>query len=876
MLPAGGECGTDSFHARLRQQLEAWNKANGITSNWFAIDALPPASADNATALLGTFRGFLEQARLFEPADEARPRLDGVNTTHLRVAIVADATVEHARRCSHLFAAFLRARPRGLLVGTTIATYGVMHLPVQPAAGDKEPLRRWLVELETLVRGRTRSLQPFDALLMVQDSNQDPRNTSGYAALSPRDRADLWVALIFHMTLGSSRQLDSLAHDAGGVYAGAGAAAAYFDRKQWQERLALCAEDRLLVRFTTRASAPDTARDQASLAAHVASTELNPKKLFERVVQAPGRPRFRFPDSAWAGAIDRRGKPLSPWWPFSRELYLRYFSTYLRLLPFRLSENAQVFVKGALQQFQEFVGDRRAEAWAGSDGRPAICSIPRDALAAMLQGLFGSARSIEQAALVLKAVREAADPAAADAALQSWAELRQLEVFQVPPFLQPYYDDVPELPTATDEQRSLDRLAECIRRHPLPGALLLRAVLLSLTCLWVAVPVARALSGTVVDLEWLLTRPWLLNSIAVALPLGVAGWRYWVGTLRPLRKAVFRYVALMLKTAQLAAQREGREAVVGILSRVQTSCDSLDRWRNVAKTLQAPAGDHEALPTTTFQKPVFEWGRGSAGPGVPGSTQVPDSLPAPPDAVSRLFPTEESLHALLIRALDDTRDGLRLCEAIAATMPLPEDWTGRTSDEAGHGEAALQADGAMLQLEMFCKALFPLDGIPSVERLLRRDVAQEMLARAFPAVRGQLGRLLFEWKAAEADSLPDLGEEVVRTPSPHGGLASLMGYRSLTSLAELATVAALGHAVAADDAAWLDQPTAVMAAALGQGYTASPSPRLICLDGREVELTADGRTQAQSIRDALELEAQAAPSDPAPDSAGGSTSKLKI
>lgn len=358
------------------------------------------------------------------------------------------------------------------------------------------------------------------------------------------------------------------------------------------------------------AAAPFVDEGQAELAASELKRRLTASQLFREFTRkeaagAAKLPSFNFDSRIWRAATDSRGRTVSPWALFSSRLLLFYFFVHLRYLPPRLSEYSRLFLLTRLQQWGDYLAGRRDELWNGAGATKGLGEQIRETLVGVLGGEYGAARSLAQAGRLLDKVREACELRGLGTLLTQLDEYGRLEVFSVPEELREFYESAPEVLEAKSEQELYDGLVERIQRHPLPLALFGRAALVSVMFAVLGERLLDFLSPNVLNLGALLRWPPLTLAVLGAVPLGVALWRYWVRTVREVRKAVNMYVAGVLRHAQTKAKDAVELEVSRLCEQARAYCSELEgHLGRVRDGLAAPDAEEYTYRMTTFHRPL--------------------------------------------------------------------------------------------------------------------------------------------------------------------------------------------------------------------------------------------------------------------------------
>ncbi len=799
-----GELSNASFAHTLNEQLKTWSRINGLGERWWAVDAFSDDDAGSLESFAAALKKFIRnplhrEVERRERSTDQEPLIQGdIDATKLFIALVGDVTVARTRRFLHCLASMLRLRGEELFHGTTINITALIYVPLTTSPDLKTDLYRFATELETQASDDVVARRPFDALLVAQERNQINENRDGYVALTPEQVRQSMAQSLFHLMLGEGRALAQLKQTHRCELASIGAAAVYYDWELFQRKLAKSLGEELIKDFAQARSSPFVDVEQAQVSSREVADRADVKRLFQQLALGPGRPVFNFGAKIWQGAKTRRGRIISAWTMFSKEILYTYFSIFLKNLPFRISEYARIFLYANLEQFREFLRARRTAAWEGSEDPPeqGLRRAIRAAITGVLEGRHGGARTLGQIKQAADEIKAVCDPAQARTRLAMVDEFARLEVFAIPDFLRDYYDRAENSLTADEEKALYERMVDTIRSHPLPAALLLRAVVIGILAALIVYPALSLISPQVLNLEWLLEYPWLVRALSAALPLAFAFWRYRYKTVMTLRKQLLTYVAAVLKHAQTQAREMVRQEMGALLVQAQGYCEEIKKWADgLGGEIAYPAVEFESYSSTAFQREVFE---GFQIPGQPRSSDEKSAAPAAfaLEVAGQQKPFEQfsglEKNVYLRQFLDSETGGTPLWEMISALIPP----TGQAGEQGSGGAGVQTVQGFTQSLKEigrrwreFAEGLYRDVSKRRLDSFLEEAAIQKMRALSFPPAvlaSGVNARgAIFELKYGDTRSLAQVTAADFVVDVPCTSLASLAGYRPIERITDI-------------------------------------------------------------------------------------------
>lgn len=811
ILPDEGELSNDSFGKTIEQQIAVWSNLNGIQDRWWTVNALngdPNESLDNFATVL---QSFLRHPWSHEDGDKAL--IDGARTQNLNIFLIGDIRSARTRQFFNCLAKLLRvqALPQPLLQGRnpflnwSVSVRGLIYFPLQTAAGEFESVFRFFTQLQTLMSDDFIARRPFESLFVFQERNLDEENP-GYTKLSDSKINELMVQSLFHLMIGGAPALEQLKQTHNSAYIAMGAASVYYDWKAAQRCLAQALGEDLMTKFALANASPFVNAEEARSTSKDLGSRFSAKTLYERLILGGRRPKLTFNARLWDGARNSRGKRVSAWALYSKLLLLVYFQSFLKRLPYRISEYSRAFLYSLTERLGCFLTEQREVIWTGGEAGPesGLHEALRELMSEVLKGERGSARTLRQLALVADEIKAVYDPARLDTQLGSVSNQSRLDVLAVPDFLRVHYEQAQDKLTPDDEENLYRRLVEAVQAHPMPTALFLNAILIGILLALVGIRFLTLLSPSVINLEPLLAYPLLTYAVLFGLPLVFAFWRYHFRTLKQLQKELLTYMGSVLRHAQAHARELVRQELAILMGQVQGYCDEVKSLaEEFGYALSYPPTESEAYPSTTFQREVF------AGFEIPGQTQQSPTANTP----ECLLPINESRkpfsefdelekNTYLRKLLDEVEDGQPLWEKIVAAI------------------AAERPDGIVVEIERrwreYCEKLYRDVEQKQVDSLLETNTFVTMKRLAFPPLNLQAGvpkhSVVTEWKFGKAELLARFPADTTESISGMTTLASLAAYRPIEELADISILRNVIQNIAIHSLQWDDLPSLFTAA----------------------------------------------------------------
>jgi hypothetical protein len=866
ILPDEGHLSNQSVGDQLDKQLLRWSVINGImpsddSPRWWTIDCFSPPIPADETEFVQQIDQFLYNPLQRKNGQE--PRIGGdIDATQLGVAIIGDVRDDATLAYLHCLGKMLKIKQPMLFEGMSLRNLSLIYFP-QSARSQTDPesnrrISKFLTELHTMIEHETIAHRPFEFVFLLQDRNNTVGNTEGYTALDERQASELIVQSLFHLMIGESDELENLKNVHQTSYFSIGAAAIYYDWQKHRRKLARELGEDLLYKFKSSNEEPFVSEEQARRAVINIEHETEIRRLFSRLTLGKDRPSFSFSSKIWEGAKERGGKLISPWALHRKELLYFYFLLFLRRLPFRLSEYARLFLTSSLQQFRDFLRSRRSNVWEGNPEHKekGLKDVILETLRNVLKGEFGTARSIEQVKKVMEQVKKVCDAEKVTSSLAQIDEFRELKVFEVPDYLEEFYNRASDYLSADEEARLYDRLVETIHIHPMPLALFLRASLLALLSAFLGSNILSILSPQIINLEWLLRIPGLVLIVLGIIPLGCAFWRYQARTLNEIQKQLKMYVAAVLRHAQTKAKEMVKGEIVALFNQARCYCDEIkEKYLNELKDkFNYPFVESESYLSTAFQRFILEE---IEIPGRGKSLRILEKEPGYEIEVSgqkkpfNTFDGQEKnslLNAVLNRQVKDVPKYLweLLCDK------LPEGVSEESVKKAGE---LLREFSEEMYKQIERSALHGLLLSPGAKEHIM-GVIEQMKSLSFPPVvlsSGALGiEVSFEWKYGQCGSISAIVDKHTCSGIPGASILSLSGYRPIRSLRDIATIHAMSAAIELDQIAWQDASAIFTMATLGdEGDLVLKS----AFDDAPIQITdKETKERVKKLRQALGIE----------------------
>jgi hypothetical protein len=876
------EAGERLAHAPLAALLDAqllqWSLISGVmreagAPRWWKVDALPPYSPASVFDLAQHLSNFIYNP-LERRGGEDAPRVGGqTEARQLVVAVVGDVREPATRAQLHCLGRMIRLRARAKFGDDrALRLVALIHLPHGASRrADAPEVAKFLTELHTMMRTRRDAEQritgetPFDAVVFFQDSNATASNQRGYASLTERQVTELATQIVFHLTTAESQDFDLAAPDAPHYYS-VGAGALYYDWHGHKHALAGEAGRALVGRFKSATDPPFVDAAEVESAVRTVREFLAPRALFKGFVLGARRPSFAFEARVWEMARDHRNRPVSPVRALlSTALLHVYFRRHLHHLPLRISEYGRLFLSRRVRDFRDYLVARRRALWEGDEALPAgLRDRIEESATATLSTKGGRGCSLAQVERVIDSVAEACRAERLEAVVSELDDFASLEVFAVPEELRPFYEQAEPL-TPAEEERLFGRIADVVRGHPVPGALLLRALLIGFMLATLGTRLLDFASPRFVNLEWLLHVPTLSWWLIFALPPAAAFVRYRVRTLTALRDHTRAYVAAILRRAQSEARGLIREEMRELSAQAQARCEELRA--NVAalhESLDYPESARHDYESTTFHRSILE------SLGIPGRDNPVPVLTARPEyqinyggrELSFAECDEDCRHGLLRKMLEEEADGgARLGDLLAACVTAGTDAgrVARAGEAARRFSVSIYRDAERQWLDSWLAQEDPRRRAETLDRL-RRLAAPPV---SFHAGVANVPQVRTEWAYNDATRLRNLfgGEPPGGIKRfGEGGVLSVAVFQPFAELDHLSTLRALRDDARARDAERhaLD-PARLFTLATTRLEGAPEGSLLSALDGTTFQMRAEIVESAREVRRELTLGAEEPP-----------------
>jgi hypothetical protein len=802
LLADEGELSNRKFVETLDAQLKGWSTVNDVGERWWAADMFTGAPTSDPGEFTGALSGFLNSP--LDAVGDGGPRIMA-GAGPLQVALVGDLRAARTRSYLHCLAKLLRLQELRLLQGsaafhdTTLEIHALLYLPMKLSRELWEDTYRFLTQLHTMMSDRPSARLPFNTVIIFQEKNQDGENENGYTSLTDDQVREMMAQSLFHQMASRSAFIGELKDRYNTDYLAMGSASVFYDWKAAQGRLASALGTQLLAAFVSAAEEPFVDSNNAQEVARDVMGVASVRTLYENMTNGPNRPALAFDARLWGGARDRNGREVSPWALHSKLLLTTYFLTFLKYMPFHISDYARVFIHAGMQRLQEFMRVRQEEVWTGKNG---LRGTIRQAIVRVLKPGSGS-RTLAQVALVADEIKKVYDPARLSSQLPALEDASALDIFTVPKFLEPYYVAAQDRLDAGDEELMYQRLVDSVRAHPMPTALFLEATLIGFLLSLVGSRLMAMLSPQIVNLESLLAYPRLTHLFLFLLPIAAGLWRYHFKTLRYLRKQLYTYAASVLRHAQTLAREAAARELAVIFGRAQSYCDEIKTWADrLNRELTYPAvRSDESYSSTTFRREVFQ------GFEIPGREARPgeSTVRAQPYLLEvrnaqKPFERFDELdkYTYLQRALNEQTDGSALWEVISAAIP-PSVSDG-TAEEIGR------------RWRGFAEGIYGDMSGRQLDSLLGGDTVALMNGLSFPPLGISSGTVKLpvsaEWRYGKPERLAPLVGQAETAEMPGTSLASLAMYRPVGSLNDIAILRTVVENMSDEPQDWRDLSTA--------------------------------------------------------------------
>ena len=822
----------DTLCGTLEKNLCRWSITSGFMNSsksprWWHIDRPELKLPENEGVLVESLKTLIINP--LKGTSSGRPLLGGdIRPGMLNVAIIGNIMDDTVRAYLHTLGKMLRHVQGQLFPDVTLSINGIAFLSTVPAEEDdsKSALLKFLSELSTMMEDELIPNRPFDHFFVVQEQNNVPGNDNGYLGLEPQQIADLIAQSVFHLMIGDNSVLTYVKENHRANYLSIGSAGLFHDSEQLRIELGAELGRSLLDKFKNGLQKPYVNEKLAGgLLAGIAD-RFNIETLFRRLTSGEGMPSFMFNSRIWEGAKDSQGKSVSAWAMYRKELLYIYFLKYLRNLPVRLTEYTRMYLTISIQKFRDHLAVRKKAMLegGGETQEPGLRETLVDKAGEILKGKHGDARTLGQIEMFTRLVRDMCDVEGLNSRLLRIEGFRDLKVFQVPDYLKEFFDLTPERLDPETEKANYKRIVDTIRSHPVPTALLIRTILLSVLTVFTGFYVARLLSPNVVNLQWFLDTPCVTLVLLFIAPFALAFWRYKVRTLNLLWKDIKKYVASVLKHAESHSKDLVAATIGEVYREVHKSCDEIDaHCRMLRERLKYSDERPEGYAETGFLFSIL------GEKNIPGKERLIRPFGAKPEfhlKTSDIDKTLEKLNddetnRLIGIALDSTRlpqeDGQPFSGLLGDT--ILENITDETFNDLADGYAR------------FCTEQY--SSVPAtlhalVANYLEPDHAKVekledgLKTLTFPplvlSISAQGGKTVFEAKCDTdgKDVVSGLlgSAEISGIKSP--SLLSIAGLRPVTRLEDIASIMALRETIDPDGISWNDAAAIFTMAVTGQ------------------------------------------------------------
>lgn len=785
----------------LRRQLEKWDAVTGGREFWWRLVTVPVPAAEGTKAQMEEARAAVELLVAQLSLDDERHPLN--------VLVLGDTRARATQCYFHTVPSVLRVASRpAYLPGRTVSVRGILVVPgrwADIAPEERGVIATFLTEVNTLMSALL-AFRPFDSIDFLQETRE-----TGYA--------ERMMQLAFHVIHAPSPPPTEK------PYHLAGAAALVRDRQS----LAVALENQMVggVRQLLLAATnpPFFAADQVAGDAEEITRDLAPRDVVKALC-AGIRP-YEMPSDYGGQARDRNGGHVSPYALFSKSFYRDYIHGYLRNLPSRLSEYGRILLHIRLGEIRETMREKAEKLWEVTEehGPSGMMERARVVYGSILRGERGEGRNVPQVVAAAKRVAGHCRRAELKGLVEE--ELRKVQFFHVPESLRAVYDAAERrLLQPSEEAERYQVVKESVQGHPLPGALLVRSLIIGVMLALVVVPLSRLFGPFVPGLRDAERYPMLLRALAFSVPLAAAAWRYVIRGLRGVRKAIKQYVAAFLHHAEARIRDDARDKTLQLYERLAVYSDEVVAWgERLSTEVVVPEVTCPEYPVTACQFAVDLKGMLDAN----GFTS---------------FENRRKV-GILSSCMNGSYEGVRVCDIAAGT--LPGSVPARNSSEIA---LALASVGRNLAADMHRNlATEPLAEVVTDEQRRLMSEAARPNARVAPAVSGT--EVAIEWKHARTDRLPEIelpnGSPVTES-NRSDDLASVAVFSGVSNLRDVAPIAELSMIVPNQDVS--DTPRLQYCAALAEGFESQPQPLVCFLDG-DRRIRIDWSVQAEIVRKAL-------------------------
>lgn len=534
-------------------------------------------------------------------------------STQINILLVGDVRDRNVQRCFHLVAQIVRLKAEELFPGRNAKIFGFLFIPQNFSFLDQNRRQQallFLIELHTLMSQEVVARRPFNVVHVFQDRNAVDANP-GYQDLSDDQVYELMGHVLLHFAAFPSSWLEQnlLRHGDAGHYASVGVAALYYDIDHHIAKLSRELGETLLSDFKESNQPPwfDSNTIEVILNQFELKKRLSPPYLFQHLTRTV-RP-FPFPPKIW-----QYPKGAGPWHFWKSELFPLYFGAYLKDLPVRLVEYGRIFLARNFQDLHRWFAEGKDLIMKGSHAEDGLQTVISRAARSVWSAAY-PACGLKQYEGVLHRIKSEAVSQrsrlaqAIDEAMNS----EKLQIFLVPDYLRDFYEKAPDEFDLQEEKDIIQDLRNLLKAHPVPLALFARAFILGIVVIFVGLPVLEMLSPWILNLESFLRIPILPPVVLFMVPVIFAWWRYYVRTLRPVRKLMKRYIAMLLKHAEHRAVNTIVEYIAEVYDAVEKHCDSLLENANLIRVswqyLEVPPSP---MAETLFQQPLEGQFRGQS------------------------------------------------------------------------------------------------------------------------------------------------------------------------------------------------------------------------------------------------------------------------
>lgn len=603
----------DNFYQELNRIFSGWTRfalnKNPEDFRWFQIDRFQGNPDNIISSILNFLNNFAPFAyRKEQNRNQHFLTVEELNPTSISVVLLGDVRSHSVQAFYHLLGKIIRMRRQQLFGNRVLKSYGFLYIPQELTGFDnnvREACISFLLQLNTLQNEPVIAERPFNNVVIVQDKNADRVNQDGFVDLDEKKIPHLVAQLILHLVASDSSILEVNRPKPEKCWTQLGSVALYFDKKNLLARLATEAGASLMEDFKNNDQKPWV--DPQTLGAIISekdfNREISPASLFKKLVSSPERPIFNFSSRIWAYP-----EKISPYHFWTPRLLKLYFGFYVKNLTVRLVEYGRLFLTRSFQEFQWYLERRQKEILEGTPEYGGLKSNVREISEYhWSQDLL--ACSLKQYEQMLTKLRNIIGEQLKHlkSELFQLEEFSNLMVFPIPRYLKSFYDNAKDEFTIDEEKKIIDQIRQILSVHPLPVALFLRAILIGILLFFLLNPFLDVISPTIVNLDWLISNQPFMLLLAFGIPFLIAFWRYNIRTLRWLRKLIKKYVASILRHAQVRAREKVLHSIENIYKKLDTFCVQLledaERIRNEWRYPEVP---QLAMVPTEFQISLTE------------------------------------------------------------------------------------------------------------------------------------------------------------------------------------------------------------------------------------------------------------------------------